>query len=83
MFIGPATRCDTALMRWGVPKLLRCMKTACDAMRCKFEHVQYFGTDFGISQPFIILFSNGLQYCDGDLMSFHMIYEAKLSVKYF
>ena len=78
--IGPATLCDAAHMRWGVTK---CRKIACDALRCKFQHVIYFAPDCGITQPFIIGISNGLQLCDGDLMSFHVIYEAILSVKYF
>ena len=51
---GPATRCDAAHLRWGVPKLLRCKNITCDALRCKFLHVQYFAPDYRISQLIII-----------------------------
>ena len=51
--IGPATRCDVAHLRWGVPKPLRCRKIACDAHQCKFQHVGYFAPNIGISQRFI------------------------------
>ena len=50
-------------------------KRACDALRCKFQNVQYFAPDFGISQLFIIRFSNGLQHCDGDALSFQVIFK--------
>ena len=81
--IGPATRCDAAHLRWDVLKLLRCMKIVCNALRCKFQHVQYFAPDFGVAQPFIIQFSNGFQHCDEDLMSILVICVAKSSVNYF
>ena len=71
--IGPATRCDAAYLRWDVLKPLQCKKKACDALRCKFQHVRYFAPDFGISQLFIIRFLNGLQRCDGGLKSFQVI----------
>ena len=67
---GSATRCDDAHLRGGVPKLLRCREITWDALRCQFQHVQYFAPDFRISQPFIICFSNDLHHCDGDLISF-------------
>ena len=73
----PATRCDAAYLRWDVLKPLRCRIMACDALRCKFQHVQYFAPDFGISQLFIIRFRNGLQHCDGDLISFQVICDSK------
>ena len=38
-------------------------------LRCIFQHVRIFAPDFGISQPFIIRFSNGLQHYDGDSMN--------------
>ena len=75
--IGPATRCNAAYLRWDVLKPLRCREMACDALRCKFQHVQYFAPDFGISQLFIIRFSNGLQHCDGDLISFQVVCDSK------
>ena len=79
--IGPATRCDAAHLRWGVPKPLRCRKIARDTLRCKFQHVGNFAPDFGISQLFIIRFSNGLQYCDEDSILFHVIRDSKLSTR--
>ena len=81
--IGPATRCDAAHLRWGVSKLLRCKKNACDVLRCIFQHVGIFAPDFGISQLHILRFSNGFQHHDGVLMLFHLICELKLSVEYF
>ena len=56
---------------------LRCIEIACDALRCIFHF------DFVIAQPFIIRFANGLQHCDGNVISFRVICESKLSVKYF
>ena len=35
--------------------------------------------DFGISRLFIIRFSNGLQYCDWNVILFHVICDSKLS----
>ena len=61
--IGPATRCDTAHLRWDVLKALRCIKIACDVLRCIFQHVGNFSTDFGISQHFIVQFPIGLHHC--------------------
>ena len=58
--IGPATRCDHAHLRWGVQKLLQCRNITCDPLRCKFQHVQYFAPDYGISQPIIIQILKGL-----------------------
>ena len=52
--LGPATHCDAAHLRWDVLKPLRCRKAACDALRCKFQHVGNFAPDVGISQLFII-----------------------------
>ena len=52
--LGPATRCDAAHVRWGIRKLLRCRNIACHALRSKFQYVQYFAPDYGISQPIII-----------------------------
>ena len=71
------------LHTWGVLKLLRCRKIACDAPRCKFQHIQYFAPDFEVAQPFIIRFSNDFQHCDEDLNGFPLIFEDKLSVIYF
>ena len=70
--IDPATRCDAVHSRWDVLKL-RYIKIACDVPRCIFQHVGNFAPDFGISQPLIIRFSNGLQHCDGFNISFHVI----------
>ena len=81
--LSPATRCDAAHLRWGVPKHLRCRKMACDALGCKFQHVQYFAPDFGISQLFSIRFSNGLQHSDGDLISFQVPQNAELNISNF
>ena len=81
--IGPATRCDAAHPRWDVLKHLRCIKIACDVLRCIFQHVGIFAFDFGISQSFIIQFPNGFQHCDGYLINIHVTYESTLSVKYF
>ena len=83
--IGPATRCDAALVipRWDVPKPLRCIKIACDALRCIFQHVGNLALDFGISQLHIIRFLNGFQHHDGIIMLFHVICELRLSVEYF
>ena len=76
--IGPATRCNAVHLRCDIPKLLRCRKTACDALRCKFQHVQYFAPDFDLSQPFAIRFSNSTRHCDWNLMSFHVICASKI-----
>ena len=80
---GPATRCDIAYLRWGVPNLLRCRKIVFDALRCIFQHVGNFAPDFGISQPFIIRFSNVFYHNDGDLMSFHLACVLKVCIIYF
>ena len=37
----------------------------CDALQCKFLHVQYSAPDYEISQPIIIQISNGLKHYDG------------------
>ena len=81
--IGPATRCDATHSRWDVPKLLRYIKITCDVLRCIFQHVGIYAPDFGISQLFIIRFSNGLQYCDKDSIPFHVICDSKLSARFF
>ena len=47
----------------------------CDVLQCIFQHIGIFAPDFGISQPFIIRFSNGLQHYDGDSIRFHVICE--------
>ena len=65
--IGPATRCDAVHSRWDVPTLLRYIKIACDVLRCIFQHV---APDFGISQLFIVRFSNDFQHDNQHLMSF-------------
>ena len=59
--IGPATRCNVAHLRCGLPKPLRCRKIACDALRCKFQHVGNFAPDIGISHLFIVQFPSGFQ----------------------
>ena len=38
-----------------------CDADACIVLRCIFQHVGIFAADFGISQAFIIRFSNGFQ----------------------
>ena len=81
--IGPATCCDAAHLRWGVSKPLRCIKNACDALRCKFQHVGNFAPDIGISQLFIVRFSNGLQHHDRFFIGFHVICDIKCSLRYF
>ena len=81
--IGPATRCDAVHPQWDVPKLLRYIKIICDVLRCIFQHVGTFAPDFRISQPFIIRFSNSLQYCDGYSISYHVVSDSKLAVEYF
>ena len=65
----------------GCPKSPK--KMVFHVLQCKFQHVQYFALDIRISQRFIILFSNGLQYFDGDLISINVICYSKFSVKYF
>ena len=50
MCMGPAPRCDATHSRQNVLKPLRCMKIACDALRCIFQHVGNFAPDGGISQ---------------------------------
>ena len=72
-------RCDVVHLRWDVPKPLRYIKITCDVLRCIFQHVGISAPDFGISKLFIIRFSNGLQYCDGDSIPFHVICNSKLS----
>ena len=72
MFIGPATRCDVAHLRWGVPKPLRCTENACDALRCKFQHVGNFAPDIGISQLFLVQFSSGFHHNDWHLESLRL-----------
>ena len=79
MFIGPATHCDAILPQWEVLMSLRCIKIACDDLRCIFQHVGNLALDFGISQLHVIRFSNGFQHHDGVLMVFHVICEFKLS----
>ena len=79
---GPATRCDIAHLRWDVLKPLRCIKIACDVLRCILQHVGNFSPDFGISL-FIVRFSIGLHHCDGHVMSFHVMHGPAFSVKYF
>ena len=74
-YIGPATRCDAAHLRWEVLKPLRCSKIASDGLRSIFQHVGNFAPDFGIPQLFIVRFSNGLQHYDGHSISFHVICE--------
>ena len=64
-------------------KPVRCIETACDALRCVFQHVINLAPDFEISQLFIVRFSNDLQQRDGYFMDFHVICESKLSVKLF
>ena len=83
VFKGPATRCDAAHLRWGVPKLLRCRKIACDGLRCIFQHVGNFAPDFGISQLFSVQFLNGFQQNDGHLRHYHVICDVNFSIKYF
>ena len=80
--IGPATRCDATHPRWNVLKPLRCIKIACDVLRCIFQHVGNLSPDFGISQLYIVRFSNGFQQNDGHLMYFHVICNGNFSVKY-
>ena len=80
---GPATRCDATHPRRNVTKTLRCIKIACDALRCIFQHVGSFAPDNGISQLFIVRFSNGFQHDNGHLMSFLMMCDSNFSVKYF
>ena len=40
-------RCCTPAMGWSKGHVIRI--TSCDALQCKFQHVQYLGSDFGIS----------------------------------
>ena len=80
---GPATRCDALHPRWDVSKFLRYFKIACDVLRYIFQHVGICAPDFRISQPFIIRFSNGLQHCDGNSTSYHVMSDSKLAVTYF
>ena len=68
-----ATRCETARLRWCALKLLRCLKIEFDVPRWKVQHAQYFATDFGIYQLFIIRFSYGFHHCDWNSISFHVI----------
>ena len=70
-------------LRWCIPKELRCLKLACDVLRKKIQHAQHFATDFGIYQLIAIQFSYGLHHCDGDSISFHVIWDTKFSVEYF
>ena len=42
-------------------------------MGCSFDP-QYFATNFGIYQLFIVRYSNDLQHCDKHYISFHWIY---------
>ena len=74
-------RCCTPGIRCSKASAMQ--KIVCDALRCKFQHFQYFAPDFGISQVFSIRFSNSLRHCDKDLMSFYVIYGSTFSVKYF
>ena len=67
----------------GILKPLRCIKIACDALRCIFQHVDNSPPDFGISQLFIARFTNSLRYFDGDSMSVYVLCWSKFSVKYF
>ena len=41
--------------------------------RVRCAAIEISGTDFGISQLFIIRFSNGFQHCDGDSISRHVM----------
>ena len=81
--IGPATHCDAAHLGWDVLKPPRCNKTACDGLRCIFQHVGNSGPDFVLSQLFIVRFSNGLQHSDGHARGFPVIDDMQLSSKYF
>ena len=81
--IGPATRCDAVNPRWDVPMHLRCRKIACDALRWRFQHVGNFAPDFGITQLYIVRFSNRFQQNDGHLIYFHVICNRNFSVIYF
>ena len=82
--LGPATRCDTIIhLRWDVLKPMPCIKIACDALRCIFQHVGNFAPDFVISQQIIIRFSNGFYHNAGYLMGFHLICVSKVCVIYF
>ena len=54
-------------------------------MRCAADESStclIFDPTFGISQLFIMRFTRGLVHCNGDLISFHVIYESNFSVKY-
>ena len=79
--LGPATRCNAAHLRWDDLKPLRCIKIACDVLRCIFQHVGSLSLDFVISQLFIVQCSIGLHHCDGHLMSFHVMHGPKFTVK--
>ena len=81
--IARATRCDAAHLRWWVPNELRYLKFACDVLRLKVQHAQYFAPDLGISQLFISRFSNDFQHNDGHVLAFHVIHNRKFSVNYF
>ena len=81
--IGPATRCDAAHLRWGVSNPLRCKKIACDARRCKFEHVGNYAPDIGISQLFIVRFLRGFQHNNRHLVSSFVIWSSIILAKYF
>ena len=53
--LGPATRCNAIHPQRKVLKPLRCIKIACDALRCIFQQVGHFSPDFGISQLHIVI----------------------------
>ena len=55
---GLATHCDIVHLRWDVPKSLQCIKIACDALRCIFQHVGNLAPDFGIFQNHQLNISN-------------------------
>ena len=78
---GTATRWDAAQQQWGVSKLLRCKKNACDVLRFIFQHVGIFAPDFGIAQPFIIRFSKGLyDMCDKIVSKIFLITIAAMNI---
>ena len=78
--LGPGTGCDTVHLRWAFPKLLRYIKIACHVLQCIFQHVGNSAPNFGISQLFIVRFSNGFQHDNKHLINSLVIFNSKFSV---
>ena len=79
--IGPATRCDATHSWWHVLKPLWYIKIAGHALWCIFLHVGNLDSNIGISQLFIVGFSNRFLQNDRHLMSFHVIFDSEFGIK--